>query len=95
MSKEDTLDNIVMSPEGVEERIEGEITFRTVLTQGGRYRIYVINDGNVKSSHVCKEGQDRKQADKEVGEQMMLLGALFSDPERTIKMLLKGSKDES
>ncbi len=69
--------NEVLSPEGVEERIEFEIIFRLTLTQGGKVRLYVVEGGETRSIAVF---ENKERAMKKLGVLVALKGAMIVDP---------------
>lgn len=83
----DTKSREVLSPEGVEERIEIEETFRITLTIGGKFRVYLVHNGKADSIGVV---DDLKRAKEQMGMAMLVSGGLITDPMKTIDHLLKG-----
>ncbi|MEL7111403.1 MAG: hypothetical protein AAGK93_00515 [Pseudomonadota bacterium] len=80
-------ENILISPEGVEERIEKTMTFQVTLTQGGKYRLY-MNLGDERNPDP-KLYDSMEEAEKGLWGGMMMMGALKTDPEATLKAMLK------
>lgn len=83
----------ILSPEGVEERVEKEFIFRVTLTGGGKYRVYMIQNGAVSSHGVY---DTLKKAEEAMNRGMFVLGSLFLDPKATIEALFEkeGKKDK-
>lgn len=84
----------IISPEGVEERVEYEITFRLTLTGGGKYRTYIISEdrerhagGEVESAGVFAT---EAEALKRLGSSMIVAGSMIVDPVKTIERLVLG-----
>lgn len=77
--------NEIISPEGVEERVELEETFRMTMTQGGKFRVYHIREGQTNSVGIY---DTREAARKFLGEGMMVFGAMLADPKKTIQLII-------
>ncbi len=76
----------ILSPEGIEERLKREVTLQITLTQGGKYRIYGIINGDRKTINLCDTYED---AQVRMGEAAILLGSLLRDPKGTIETLVR------
>jgi len=78
-----------MSPEGLEEAVQLESSFMVTLTQGEKYRIYSQTPGSDKwtPSPECFNTED--EAKVALGQRLVLLGAMMSDPKKTLDVLLK------
>ena len=79
----------IISPEGLDERVEFEHTFRVTLTQGGKFRTYDISDTRTKSDSIH---DTKDEAMKSIGFSMAMLGSLLIDPKRTIEIVLNSFK---
>jgi len=77
----------VLSPEGVEERLEHELTFRTTMTAGGKFRVYLFHDRKLDHDFGCFT--TRKDAERQVSMNMIMFGNMMYDPKSTIDSLLK------
>ena len=93
MSDADYIEEII-GPEGIEERLIEEISFRVTMTQGGKFRVYMgtrQKDGSFDwtSKEVCNT---KEEAGKSIGLGMIIFGSLRRDPETTINAMLKGFK---
>lgn len=87
------LENIIISPEGTEERIEQEDIFRITLTQGGKFRLYhIIMRGGKRKESAISVHDNKDEAKKSLASGMMIHGGLELDPKNTIAMLLKNLK---
>ena len=82
----------VISPEGVEERVEIEEGFRMTLTGGGKYRIYHLHSSGV--ARAMETYDNKEAATKAMGEMMGIFGMLMADPKRTMEALLSGRKKD-
>jgi len=78
----------IISPEGVEERVELEITFRMTLTGGGKYRVYMEDNGKVVPNPTIFT--DKESGEKSIGTAMLIHGGMMLDPEKTIGVILDG-----
>lgn len=85
-----TLESIIVSPEGLDEIIKREITFRITLTQGEKYRTYIMSDG--KPDQAGKSFSTMKEAEKDVGITMAMFGGLMADPKGMIEVLMGSLK---
>lgn len=97
MSQIDQLKNAptlreIMSPEGVEEKVKRETTFRITETQGAKFRIYVKEGNNLKAVSVV---DDMAKALQEMGRVMMLMGAMLDNPEATIEILIQSARKKN
>lgn len=79
----------MISPEGVEEKIIQETSFIVTQTQGGKFRSYVKQRGELKPVFI---EDSKEKAFKRIGEGMIVMGGLITDPERMIKTMLDGMK---
>ncbi len=77
----------VISPEGVEEQLVEEFTFRITLTLGGKYRTYVKLS---EKSKWYSEGisDTKKEAEKNLGMHMAVAGNMMIDANKTIEKLI-------
>lgn len=81
----------IISPEGVEELVEHELGLRVTLTGGGKYRVYMIKSGE-DGPHTIGV-YDKLEDAMRVAHDSLLIGcALFTNPEKTIKLLLSRDK---
>ena len=82
----------ILSPEGVEERIVSERVYQITLTQGAKYRVYFINDG--ERNPVARIFETKEEAEKDLAKSMLLMASLEIDPQRTIEVILKDLKKQ-
>lgn len=84
-------EKIIISPEGVEERVELEYTLRITLTAGGKYRIYVPS-GNFGECEPLQIAETLPEAKVKLGEKMTIVGMMLIDPVGTVNSLLASFK---
>lgn len=72
----------IISPEGLDERVVHEETFRITLTQGGKYRVYHV--GNSGKAIPMGIHEALEPAKKDMGMGMTIVGALEVDAKRTL-----------
>lgn len=82
----------IISPEGIEEQVVIEQTYRITLTQGGKYRTYLIMLGNIEESM----GTDNtlEEARKHMAMGMTIYAGLILNPKLIIDTLLKELKED-
>lgn len=76
-----------ISPEGVEEEIVTEFTFRITKTQGGKFRTYQGSTTHGKGPSTSYD--NRIKANKALGTIMTILGSSLIDPVDTAKFLVE------
>lgn len=76
----------VVSPEGVEERLVEETTFRITLTGGGKYRCYHGSDSKLTSVGVH---DTIEEAQKSCASGMIMVGGLTLHPEKVIDAIFR------
>lgn len=78
------LEEDVMSPEGLEERVKQTNTYEITLTQGGKYRGYAI-DGNRRTALGISDTFD--DAKKKLAMHMGLMASMVVDPKKTLDLV--------
>lgn len=79
----------VISPEGVEEQLITEFSFRVTHTLGGKFRAYV--KFSEKSQWESVGITDTKEeAEKKMGTHMALTGHMIADPMKTMEKVIEG-----
>ena len=79
-------EDTVVSPEGLEEVVKSKIGVSVMLTQGGKYRLYIEIDDARDPSPKCFDTLDEA---KKVAEKMLLFTTcLLVDPKRTMDNML-------
>lgn len=76
----------IISPEGLEERVEREETYRITLTQGGKYRTYHVVRG--KKPMPVSTHETFEEARRSVAKGMVINGLMVIDAEKALKLLL-------
>jgi hypothetical protein len=96
MPEEDLMKGVLLSPEGVEERLVEQRKYQICLTQGGKFRVYYgeRRDDGKECRHTVGIFDDIKEARKRLGFIMNMNGAMIVRPDETIQMILKNLLDE-
>ena len=76
----------VLSPEGVEERVVHEEGFRVTLTAGGKYRIYMLCDGDPKPMGI---EEDLEAAKKHGAGPTMLRAMMTLDRKKGVETIVE------
>ena len=75
----------ILSPEGIEEKVEKEFRFLITLTGGGKYRTYTSDGDEIKPIGIHDTMEDAK---KDVGFGMVFTGGMLVDPKKTVEGML-------
>jgi hypothetical protein len=86
MSEPNLMKDVVLSPEGVEEKVVEVRTYQICLTGGGKFRVYY---GEKDCRHTVGIFDDINGARKRLGFIMNMNGAMIVRPDETIQMILK------
>jgi len=88
MSEPDLMKDVILSPEGVEEKVIEQRSFEICLTGGGKFRVY-YNEKGVTKRQTVGIFDEISKARERLGYIMNMQGAMIVRPDETIKMILK------